>query len=35
MEQMTKERFSFFKNLKNNDMYSEFNVIDSKTNEYL
>ena len=35
MEQMTKERFFILKEFKNNDMYSEFNMIDSKTNEYL
>ena len=35
MEQMTKERFFVLKEFKNDDMYSEFNVVDEKTGEDL
>ena len=35
MEQMTKERFFVLKEFKNDDMYSEFNVVDEKTDEDL
>ena len=35
MEQMTKERFFVLKELKNDDLYYEFNVVDEKTGEDL
>ena len=35
MEQMTKERFFILKEFKADDDYSQFNLIDAKTGEYL